>query len=341
MTLSAAQAIAATYSVVDLGTLAQGSSTVVRGPNLTGTAVGGGRLAQPGQSVGLPAGLVFERGATQTVAVPAGRDLASVLGVNDAGTLVGAANGPTAVRAFSGTRAGASGELPPLAGDSASVAYAISNSGQAAGYSSGPGGERAVTWTPGGQPAALLAPGGAQARAYAVNQRGDVVGVAGNAIGRRPVIWPAGGAPNELPVLSGFAAGEAAWVNARGDVVGYSATAAELRHATLWPVAGAVVDIGTLPGGSASQAFGINDTGDVVGSSDSTQGSRAFIWSSAEGLRDLNALVTSASVVLTKAVGINNAGMIVALGHDAEGGDGDGHDHERPIRVVLLIPMGG
>jgi hypothetical protein len=33
--------------------------------------------------------------------------------------------------------------------------------------------------------------------------------------------------------------------------------------------------------------------------------------------------------------------MVVALGHDAEGGDGDGHDHERPIRVVLLIPMGG
>ncbi|HSV82248.1 MAG TPA: hypothetical protein VLK85_23905, partial [Ramlibacter sp.] len=226
-------------------------------------------------------------------------------------------------------------------GDSASVAYAINNSSQAVGYSSGAGGERAVSWTPEGQPTALLAPGGAQARAYGVNQRGDIVGVAGQGIARRPVLWVAGGGASELPVLAGFAAGEAAWVNGRGDVVGYSATGAELRHATLWPAAGRVVDIGTLPGGSASQAFGINDAGAVVGSSESTGGSRAFIWNSVEGMRDLNALVVAANVVLTKAVGINNAGMIVALGHDLQDDHGDGHDHERPIRVVLLIPIGG
>jgi hypothetical protein len=49
------------------------------------------------------------------------------------------------------------------------------------------------------------------------------------------------------------------------------------------------------------------------------------------------------NLVLTKAVGINNAGMIVALGYDPHDGEvhGDGHDHERPIRVVLLIPVGG
>lgn len=340
MAFWASQAVAA-YSIIELGRLAQGTSTVVRGPNLVGTAVGGGRLAQPGQSTGLPAALVFERGATQPVAGPAGTSYASLLGVNDAGTVVGAANGPTAVRAFAGTRAGASRELPPLPGDSASVAYAINNIGQAVGYSSGAGGERAVSWTPAGQPTALLAPRGAQARAYGLNQRGDIVGVAGNASARRPVLWTAGGAINELSVLPGFAVGEAAWVNNRGDVVGYSATGAELRHATLWPATGGAVDIGTLAGGSASQAFGINDAGAVVGSSESTHGWRAFIWNSVEGLRDLNALAGTANLVLTKAVGINNAGMIVALGHDPHDAHGDGHDHEVPIRVVLLIPAGG
>jgi hypothetical protein len=43
-------------------------------------------------------------------------------------------------------------------------------------------------------------------------------------------------------------------------------------------------------------------------------------------------------VVLTKAIGINEAGMIIALGHDPQ--DGDGHEHELPIRVLLLIPVG-
>jgi probable HAF family extracellular repeat protein len=263
------------------------------------------------------------------------------LGVNDAGAVVGAANGSATVRAFAGTRTGLSRELPPLPGDSASVAYAINNIGQAVGYSSGAGGERAVSWTPAGQPTALLAPGGAQARAYGLNQRGDVVGVAGQASARRPVLWAADGTVNELPVLPGFAAGEAAWLNVRGDVVGYSATAAELRHATLWPAAGGAVDIGTLAGGNASQAFGINDAGAVVGSSESTLGSRAFIWSRLEGMRDLNGLAVAANVVLTKAVGINNAGMIVALGHEPHDDHGDGHDHELPVRVVLLIPIGG
>jgi probable HAF family extracellular repeat protein len=144
-----------------------------------------------------------------------------------------------------------------------------------------------------------------------------------------------------LPVLPGFAAAEAAWVNSAGDVVGYSATATEQRHASLWPATGGVLDIGTLPGGSASQAFGINDAGVVVGGSETTQGWRAFVWSSREGMRDLNALATTANLVFTKAVGINNAGMIVALGHDPRDAHGDGHDHEVPIRVVLLVPIGG
>jgi hypothetical protein len=60
-------------------------------------------------------------------------------------------------------------------------------------------------------------------------------------------------------------------------------------------------------------------------------------------MQDLNALVGTSHLVLTKAIGINNAGVIGALGydHDHTEAEGDGHDHERPIRVVLLVPRGG
>ncbi|HEY1229304.1 MAG TPA: hypothetical protein VGF26_18505, partial [Ramlibacter sp.] len=132
----AGHAMAATYTVVDLATLAPGAS-VVRGPNAAGTAVGGGRLSRPGA----PArpGLVFERsGAVEVDGLP-GSDRTDLLGANDVGGFVGASNTAAAVRAFTAPRAGASRELPPLPGDTASVAYAINNAGQAVGYSSGPG----------------------------------------------------------------------------------------------------------------------------------------------------------------------------------------------------------
>jgi probable HAF family extracellular repeat protein len=334
---------AQSYSVVDLGTLAQGTSTVVRGPNIAGAAVGGGRLVQRGGAVRPPEALVLERGATQAVAGPGGSDLPRLLGINDLGAVVGAANAAQGVRAFAGTRSGAARELPPLPGDVASLAYAINNRGEAVGFSSGAGGERAVRWTPDGQPSALLAaPGAASARAYCVNERGDSAGVVGTAGERRPAFWAAGGTATELPLLPGFEAGEAAWLNSRGDTVGYVATNAEQRRATLWPAGGAPVDLSTLPGHSTSQAFGINDAGAVVGSSDGGSGTKAFVWSSAAGMRDLNALLASpTNVVLTKAIGINNAGMIVALGHEPEPGHAaDSHDHEQPIRVVLLVPGG-
>lgn len=335
----ATAAPAAGYSIVDLGTLSQGASTVVRGPNIAGTAVGGGRLTVPGQSVRRPEGLLFERSGPRPVPTQPGTDQPQVLGVNDMDTFVGAANTAAAVRAFLGTRAGISRELGPLPGDNASVAYAINNAGLAVGYSSGASGQMAVSWALDGQPTALPVPGGRQAVAYAINQRGDAVGVAGNATARRPVVWPAREAARDLAVLPGFTSGEAAWLNDRGDVVGYSATNSELRHATVWPAGGAAVDIGTLRGGSASQAFGINDSGLVVGSSESSAGSRAFLWTRADGMRDLNGLARSTHLVLTKAVGINNRGMIVALGYELDhAGTGDHHDHERPMRVLLLIP---
>jgi hypothetical protein len=330
----AGQAWAVTYNVVDLGTLSQGTTVVVRGPNLAGLAVGGGRPAQNADPANPRQGLVFDRGATIPVT-----GFTNVLGANDVGVIVGAANTASAVRAFAGTRSGSTLELPPLPGDTGSMAYDVNNAGLAVGYSSGPSGERAVSWNEAGQVTALAGSSAVTSRAYSVNAQGTAVGVAGTSTARRATVWAAGVPARELPPLGGHDASEAASINVPGDVVGYSATPAEARRATQWPAGGgAPVDLGTLPGGTVSQALGINNVGIVVGYSAAGEEARACVWTNGIA-EDLNGLATLNGVVLTKAVGINNAGMILVLGH--ESGDGHDHGHEQPVRVMLLLPMGG
>ncbi|MGZ5180652.1 MAG: hypothetical protein ACXWC2_09250 [Ramlibacter sp.] len=337
---SVGPALAADYNMVDLGTLDQSTVAVVRGLNLGGTVVGGGRLV--GRSAGAREGLVFDRGSTQGVPGLPGSQNTNVFGINDQGTLAGAANGDTAIRGFVGPRTGPTRELPPLPGDTGSAAFAINNAGQAVGFSSGPAGERAVAWSAAGEPAALPSPAGETARAYGINQRGDVTGVVGTSTARRATLWPIAAAARSLPPLQNFGASEAASINAAASVVGYSATADEARRATLWPATGAPVDLGVLPGMAVSQAFGINDAGQVVGMSAGDVGARAFLWTATTGLRDLNTLIDPTGVVLTQAVAINNAGMIAAIGHDpVPGNDPHIHAHELPMRIFLLVRSGG
>lgn len=328
-------AAAATYQLVQLATLSQGSPVVAHGPNGTNVAAGGGRvIGTTGRS-----GLVFQSGvAPRQIFGFAGSDGTSVFGLNDVGVVVGGSNTATAVRGFSSTLAGGIRELPPLAGDTSSIAFGVNNAGQSAGFSSGPGGERAVAWDAGGTPGALpLFPRTSGSRAMGLNDRGDITGDVYTPIGRRAVIWPFGGTGTLLPLLPGGVTSESYAINARGDVVGYTGDAGGRRRATLWPAGGMVVDIGTLPGGAYSQAFGSNDVGDVVGTSSTPAGEHAFIWNRSVGLQDLNTLVAPSTFVLTKAVGINNQGVIAALGYDsADAPAGHVEAHEMPVRVFLL-----
>ncbi|WP_167784885.1 hypothetical protein [Ramlibacter rhizophilus] len=334
------------YDMVDLATLSEGTTLVVRGPNVAGTAVGGGRLVQGGRMRAAREGLLFQPGTSQIVQGLEQSDFTTVFGLNDLGDLVGSANGATAVRAFAVARDGSVAELPPLPGDSASMAFAISNSGQVVGYSSGSGGERAVSWL-GGTATVLPAPASTSSRAVSVNARGDVAGFIATPQGRRPVLWHGGAPAQELPLLPGYAAGEATHVNARGDTVGACLHANGGRRATFWPAEGGQpVELATLPGHTLSQALGSNDAGQVVGFSSGHHEMRAVLWSRAAGLQDLNTLVPPSRVMLTRAVGINNAGMIIALGSDRQASDGHTehvheHEHELPVRVFLLTRRGG
>lgn len=343
--LCGAGATAQIYRVVDLATLAQGNAAVVHGPNTAGAGVGGGTLAGQGSSAGgQRRGILFGLGAARQISGLPDSDDTTLYGLNDTGALVGASNTATALRAIAGTQSGAARELPPLSGDTSSAAYGVNNLGQAVGFSSGAGGQRAVMWDANGTPTALPgAPNTSGTRAIGINERGDVAGVASTAAGQRPVLWPRGQTPTELLLLAGHTTGEANAINARGDVVGYSANASGARRATLWPGSGgAVVDLGTLPGANFSQAFGSNGAGDIVG----TSNSRAVLWARGGAIQDLNSLIPPSNFVLTKAVGINNAGTIIATGYDAQPGHGTGphthaDEHDLPVRVFLLIRSGG
>lgn len=339
--LAAAAALSAQaappYALVDLGTLTQAHAPVVRGPNSRGQTGVGGR--EVGAGVGGRRGLVLEPGAgARRMSGPGGGDdAATVFGINDDGAYVGSANTATAVRAFAGSRSGPVRELAPLAGDNASVAFGINSLGQAVGLSSGAKGERAVVWDAAGKPSALPAVDGATAtRATDISSRGDVAGVATLAGGRQPVLWLRGQPPRTLDLIGGDTNGEALTVNARGEAVGYSGDATGMaRHAVAWAPNGEATSLGTLSGTGSSEALGCNDAGAVVG----TAGGHAFLWTREGGMQDLNDLVAPSRLVLTKATGINNAGDIVVLGHEAPAHGHDAHaGHTSPVRVFLLRP---
>jgi probable HAF family extracellular repeat protein len=84
----------------------------------------------------------------------------------------------------------------------------------------------------------------------------------------------------------------------------------------LVPLAGAqsytITDLGVLAGGNYTQPAGLNQHGAVVGSANSANSAtHAFLWTSAEGLRDLGALggLTAESA----ANGINNSNQVVGF----------------------------
>jgi probable HAF family extracellular repeat protein len=87
-----------------------------------------------------------------------------------------------------------------------------------------------------------------------------------------------------------------------------------------------LIDLGTL-GGSASSARGINDSGIVVGGAltKDDEAHHAFIYEAGR-MRDLNTLISrSAECEVIQALGINDRGDILAIGH-----------YQGTDRVVLL-----
>ena len=85
-----------------------------------------------------------------------------------------------------------------------------------------------------------------------------------------------------------------------------------------WEPGKGLLNLGALPGSyDDNRAYGINDLGQIVGSSNN----KAFIWTAALGMRDLNSLVTNlpAGWTLQLARDVNEAGQIVGTAITADG----------------------
>jgi probable HAF family extracellular repeat protein len=132
------------------------------------------------------------------------------------------------------------------------------------------------------------------------------------------VVWTKAGNILNIGTLSGDWASEAAAINNKGDVAGYSKGPAGMR-AFIWTKESGMQELGTLPGGNSSRALDINDAGEVVGTSMSALGEHAFIWTKHIGIADLNS-PASASFIFIEAHAINARGQIIVMGrslHDS------------------------
>jgi probable HAF family extracellular repeat protein len=102
-------------------------------------------------------------------------------------------------------------------------------------------------------------------------------------------------------------------INDSGQVVGYSNLAGDQNNRAFLYKDGKMTDLGTL-GGTSSEAKGINISGQVVGWSDNSSGERrAFLYDSANGMKDLNdSIPADSGWSIYEAAGINTDGQIAA-----------------------------
>ena len=261
-----------------------------------------------------------------------GSDYSAAFGINDLGDIAGAANTATGVRAFRSRRGAASIELAPLSGDTSSGAFGVNLRGEVVGYSSGPNGTRAVIWNPGGSVQALPALSGANwSRAFAINDPGDVVGVSEMPSGPRATLWTARHRAGSRDAFWAWRERGAEHQSERRcrrifwefTTTPCRALGSRRRH----PKFGDPSRRRFEPGAGISK-------GEVVGTSETSDGERAFLWTDAGGMQDLNSLLTSRSgFVLTQAVSISRQGIILAVGEN----DDSHHTHETPLRIFILV----
>ena len=284
------------YVITNLGNLG-GSSTQANAINASGAVVGfdatSFQVAKP---------FLYSGGAISALpTLNAQRNEAA--GINAAGTVVGT-NTTFPNADFRGFIV-ANGVVTDLGVNTTAVG--IADDGTVAGNSF----PRAFVRSPAGVVTLFGAATGGSTVAVGMSTNGIVVGYVETS-GRRAFRY-ANGVLTDLGALSGGAYSYAFAINAAGVAVGSSAESTNRFQRAVIYSGGTVTDID--PTGTASAANGINSAGTIVGINSAN---RAFVYTAATGMVDLNTVVTnlaaSGFASLISASAINDAGQIAGYG---------------------------
>jgi probable HAF family extracellular repeat protein len=315
---------ASLYSVTDLGSLSGSTFSYANNINNVGQVVFNASL---GSTNGSPArGFLYSNGQLLEISPPLGDTDISVTDINNVGqVLANSANdnnytGVTPLIYSDGTA--------QSLGIGDGIAYAINDSGQAVGGTTGGGIFPELAFPAGaaflysrGTTTIINTNSGGNYVAYGLNNLSQVVGIFGSP--SRAFLYDNGAITN-LGTLPGDDYSLAEDINDLGQVVGYSAPSGiEDATAFLYSSTTGMTSLGRLlPTDNYSAAFSINNNGQVVGWSGtnpnfyttSGEGIRAFLYSDGV-MQDLNSLIAPDSgVILTQARAINDRGEIVGAG---------------------------
>lgn len=299
------------YVVTNVGTVAGSTELQVRDINNAGEIVGWAMANNVFQ------GFLYRNGVMVSLGSLGGQGC-QAHGINDAGQVVGAAATATGEEHAFIYTGGQMIDIGTLGGTRSSAA-AINNSGLVTGFSTASNGSyRLFTWQNGVRADAGHL-GSTNCEVWDVNSGGTVIGL--NQLITSQLIafsWTASGGLQPLGTFGG-AAGYPYRINDSGQIAGSiwtgqtSLLGVPTYHAFFY-YNGGTTDLGTL-GGTSSGASGINNNGVVVGWSQVASDQHAFIYDSANGMRDLNTLISPTSGwVLEAAVAINDAGQIAGTG---------------------------
>lgn len=262
-------------------------------------------------------------------------------GINDAGQVTGAATNPPgpghAVHGFV-YATGVMTDLGTLGGRD-SAGYAINASGRIAGSADTAGGALHAFVANGTTLQDLgTLPGGSTSEAFDINAAGQLTGYSNTASSARRAFITDGSILRDIGTLGGTFS-EGMGINSSGQVIGDAGILGDvIRHAFIsGPDGGALHDLGTLAGGVYSAGNGVNASGQVVGYGDVAGGAEHGFLYSAGSMLDLNALIDPAFapyVTMTSGLAINDAGWIVANGHDSR----TGQDHAYLLTNLAAVP---
>lgn len=289
------------YTVTDLGALPGDTASQPTGINNLGQ-ISGWSTGANGSTA-----WIYSNGTLTSLGNPAAPG-SQALALNNLGQVVGQTN----TRALDGYHGfvSSNGVMQDIGGGL--TPQGINDSGTIVGFYDLPGAvQRAFIDNNGVVQDLGTLPGGGSAVAYAINNAGQIAGESDTGVTTHAFLYT-GGAMRDLGTLGGTTSVGTA-INGLGDVVGTSRTSAGQLHAFL-DTGGGMTDLGTLVGGVATFANGVNDSDQVIGYGDTNAGNRAFLYSNGT-LYNLNDLIDpSLGVTLVRAVGINDAGQIIAWG---------------------------